>query len=50
MLYNLLNNLITNNYFEKEDITNKLNVFLTFNQITMEQYKELMSKVNPEVI
>jgi hypothetical protein len=46
MLYNLLKNLITNKRFTKEDMTNKLNVFYTFNQITQEQYEELLGMVN----
>ncbi|WP_165000431.1 hypothetical protein [Anaerophilus nitritogenes] len=50
MLYNLLKNLIENNHYEKEDMTNKLNVFFTFNQITIEQYQELLEKVNLEVV
>ncbi|APH24793.1 hypothetical protein CF088_05140 [Clostridium botulinum] len=47
VLYDLLKNLIDNNYYEEEDMNNKLNVFYTFNQIDMEQYSELMAKVNP---
>lgn len=46
MLYNLLNNLINAGKYEKEDMTNKLNVFFTFNQITVEEYQELLEKVN----
>lgn len=46
MLYNLLKNLITAGRFEKEDMTNKLNVFFTFNQVSTEQYQELLEKVN----
>jgi hypothetical protein len=45
MLYNLLKSLITNKRFTKEDMTNKLNVFFTFNQITEEQYTELFNLV-----
>lgn len=48
MLYNLLSNLINANSFEKEDMTNKLNVFFTFNQITLEEYTELLEKVNAD--
>lgn len=47
VLYDLLKNLIDNNYYEKEDMTNKLNVFYTFSQIAVEQYTELMAIVNP---
>jgi len=46
MLYSLLKNLIIAGKFEKEDMTNKLNVFFTFNQVTTEQYQELLEKVN----
>ncbi len=49
MLYNLLKNLITNNYFTKEDMTNKLNVFMLYNQVTETQYAELIAIVNPVV-
>jgi hypothetical protein len=47
MLYKLLKNLIVNNYFVKEDMTNKLNIFMLYNQITEDQYKELIALVNP---
>ncbi|AJD28261.1 hypothetical protein T257_3158 [Clostridium botulinum CDC_297] len=46
ILYDLLKNLIDNNYYEKEDMNNKLNVFYNFNQIAIEQYSNLV-KVNP---
>ncbi|WMJ81002.1 hypothetical protein RBU49_01745 [Clostridium sp. MB40-C1] len=46
-LYDILKNLIEHGRFEKEDMTKKLNVFYTFNQITTEEYTELMQKVNP---
>lgn len=49
MLYKLLKNLITNNYFTKEDMVNKLNVFMLYNQVTEEQYSELMSMVAPPI-
>jgi len=45
MLYNLLKNLIAKSRFTKEDMTNKLNVFFAFNQITEEQYTELLETV-----
>jgi len=47
MLYNLLKNLITNNYYTKEEMTNKLNVFMLYNQVTEENYAELIALVNP---
>lgn len=49
MLYNLLNNLIEAGRFEKEDMMNKLDIFLTFDRITAEQYQELLERVNPQV-
>ncbi|MCY6958883.1 hypothetical protein [Clostridium brassicae] len=48
-LYDILKNLIDHKRFEKEDMTKKLNVFYTFNQITLEEYTELMQKVNPRL-
>ncbi len=33
MLYNLLKNLISAGRYDKEDMTNKLNVFFTFDQL-----------------
>ncbi|WP_312574089.1 hypothetical protein [Clostridium sp.] len=48
MLYNLLSNLINAKRFEKEDMTNKLNVFYTFNQVTTEQYQELLERITAE--
>lgn len=46
MLYNMLKSLITKGKFIKEDMTNKLNVFFAFTQITEEQYTELLEIVN----
>lgn len=50
MIYRCMSNLIKNGRFEREDMTNKLNVFYMYNQITLEQYDELIQLVNPEVI
>ncbi|MCD3234264.1 hypothetical protein G8V06_09175 [Clostridium botulinum D/C] len=47
--YKILENLINNGRFEKEDMTKKLNVFYAYNQITLEEYTTLMNKVNPEL-
>lgn len=47
MLYNLLKNLIENNFYVKDDMINKLNIFMLYNQIDQKQYEELISKVNP---
>lgn len=47
MIYNLLNNLIVADKYEKEDMLDKLDVFFAFNRITTEQYQELLEKVTP---
>lgn len=47
MLYNVIKNLINHNYYEREDMTNKLNVFWLVNQITKDQYIELLAMINP---
>ncbi len=47
MLYKIIKNLIEHNYYEKEDMTNKLNVFMLVNQITQDQYLELLAMINP---
>lgn len=45
MIYGVLKNLIEHNRYKKEDMSNKLNVFYTFNQITLDQYKELIELI-----
>ncbi|EPS56715.1 hypothetical protein CF088_10680 [Clostridium botulinum] len=47
MLYEILKSLIGKNAFEKEDMTNKLNVFYTFNQLSVKEYAELIGEVDP---
>ncbi|NFT06827.1 hypothetical protein FDF26_07045 [Clostridium botulinum] len=47
MLYNVIKNLIEHNYYEREDMTNKLNVFMLVNQISQDQYLELLAMINP---
>jgi hypothetical protein len=49
MLYKILKNLITNNYFSADDMKNKLNIFVLYNQITEDQYAELMNMVAPPI-
>jgi len=49
MLYEILKSLIEKKAYEKEDMTNKLNIFYTFSQISVEQYAKLMGEVNPAV-
>lgn len=54
MIYQMLKNIInTKDYAgehknEKEEIMNKLDVFLTFNRINEDQYKELDELVEPK--
>ena len=46
MLVNLLNNLIEKKFYKnKEEIQNKLNVFLAMNVISEEEYSNLILKV-----
>ena len=42
MTYARLKKLITNGTYNKEDMLNKLDVFLMANRITEEQYQELV--------
>lgn len=46
MTYNLLKMVITSGNYDKADIQNKLDVFLTFNRITQENYTELQGLIN----
>lgn len=46
MIYSLLKNLIEADRYEKEDMLNKLDVFYTFNRIKVDEYEELIAKVN----
>lgn len=43
-----LTKMLIQNGGDKEDIMQKLAVFLAFNQITVEQYQELMLMLEPE--
>lgn len=49
MIYNLLLNLINAGKYEKEDMLNKIDVFFTFDRITLEQYQELLELINTDV-
>jgi hypothetical protein len=49
MLYKILKTAITYNYFTADDMKNKLNIFLLYNQLTDEQYAELMNLVAPPI-
>lgn len=41
LTYNLLKRVIQNGGYDKVDIQSKMDVFLTFDRITQDQYKEL---------
>lgn len=46
-IYDMLKNLINNKYYaNKEEIIERLNVFLAYKVITVEQYQELMQLTN----
>lgn len=44
--YNSVKILIESGNYQKNSMTTMLNLFLTFNQITAEQYEELMNLIN----
>ena len=46
MLFKVLKNLINNKYYSKEDIQDRIDVFMAYNRITEEQYAELMDLIN----
>lgn len=43
MIYTLLKNKITRGTYDKEELKNKIDVYLLCNRITEEQYNELMA-------
>jgi len=45
--YEMCKTLITNNRYEKEDMLQKLDIFLLGDRITQEEYSELISLMNP---
>lgn len=47
MLYRMIKTAIIDNLMRAEDIIDKLNVFYFYNQISKEQYTELMNMVTP---
>lgn len=47
-IYGLLKRMISTGNYQKEDMQNKLNVFYAVNQITEEQYLELLNMVAPK--
>ena len=46
MLFKVLQNLIKNKRYSKEDILNRVDVFIAYNRITEEQYAELMNLID----
>ena len=46
MLYKVLKNLIVNKYYTREDIQDRIDVFMAYNRITEEQYAELMNLID----
>lgn len=47
MTYKLLKRVISTGNYDKEDMMQKLDVFLTFGRITQEQYQELAAAITP---
>lgn len=46
MLFKVLQNLIKNKRYSKEDIQDRVDVFMAYNRITEEQYAELMNLID----
>lgn len=46
MLFKVLQNLIKNKRYSKEDIQDRIDVFMAYNRITEEQYAELMELID----
>lgn len=46
MLFKVLQNLIKNKRYSKEDIQDRIDVFMAYNRITEEQYAELMNLID----
>ena len=49
MIYDLLKNLIEAGKYDVDDMLNKLDVFFTFNRISLEKYQELLGIVMSNV-
>lgn len=45
-MYNVCKKMILNGNYEKEDMMNKLDIYLLKNRITEEQYTELIDLIN----
>ena len=50
MIYTLLKRMITTGNYEKEDMQNKLDIFLAVNRTTEEQYLKITKLINPEPV
>lgn len=46
MIYSIAKNLIERKEFKKDDMIKKLNVFFMFEQLSDEEYKELLDLIN----
>lgn len=46
-LYQLLNRLITRGLYEDRDMKDKLNVFLLADEISINEYNELINLISP---
>lgn len=46
MVYSIAKNLIERKEFEKDNIIKKLNVFFMFEQLTENEYEELLNLIN----
>ena len=44
-MYNVCKKMILNGNYDKEDMINKLDIYLLKNRITKEQYKELVDLI-----
>lgn len=46
MAYKLMKRIITRGGYDRDEVMNKLDAFLTADRITAEQYKELMAMMD----
>lgn len=48
--YEMCKTLIEKGRYEKEDMTQKLDIFLLGDRVTKEEYQELIAMMNPQVV
>ena len=48
MIYNLLKRVIINGSYDKQELLNKMDVYLLYNRITQAQYDELVAMMNSQ--